>query len=276
MNIYEYRDYKNYLEDYIKNLPYSGRGFKARIAKELRIHTAYVSQVLNKDANFTLEQTIELSSILNLTNNEEEYLLLLVQKQRAGSKNLEQYFNRQIDAFINVQKELKNRLETKDEIDKLDQQTYYSSWHYLAVHALVSTDKFHTPKDIANRLKISTSKAKEIIEFLLKAGIIEKSNNQYEIGSRDIHLSSDSPMISKHHTNWRMKAISSLDAASEIDSEEDESFEDMHYSGIISVTKDDANKIKDILIKSIQKSREIITDSDTDEIFCYTLDMFKI
>ncbi len=274
MNIYDYKSYKTYLNDYIKNLPYSGRGFKAKLAKELRIHTAYVSQVLNKDANFTLEQTIELSSILNFTNNEEEYFLLLVQKERSGSRNLEQYFNKQIDNFIDTQKKLKNRLETKDEIDKLDQQTYYSSWHYLAVHALVSTDKFHTPKDIADRLKISTSKAKEIIEFLLGAGIIEKVNNQYEIGSRDIHLSSDSPMISKHHTNWRMKAISSLDAVAEDDMEE--AFEDMHYSGIISVTEEDANKIKDILVKSIQNSRKIIGDSDTEEIYCYTLDMFKI
>ena len=116
-------------------------------------------------------------------------------------------------------------------------------------------------------------KQREIIEFLLQAGIIEKNNNLYEIGSRDIHLSSDSPMISKHHTNWRMKAISSLDAPSDSD---DGSFEDMHYSGIISVTEKDAKKIKDILIKSIQKSRKIISESDTEEIFCYTLDMFKI
>ncbi len=276
MDIYKYRNYKNYLNDYIKNLPYSGRGYKAKVAKELRIHTAYVSQVLNKDANFTLEQTIELGAILSLTKTEEEYLLLLVQKARAGSKKLESYFDKQITSFVENQKKLKNRLEAKDEIDKLDQQTYYSSWHYLAVHALVSTDKYHTPQAIAERLRISTSKAREIVEFLLSAGIIEKSNNQYEIGSRDIHLSSDSPMISKHHTNWRMKAISSLDAATENEEEDDDSFEDMHYSGIISVTSDDAKKIKDILIKSIQTSRKIIGDSDTDEIFCYTLDMFKI
>ncbi|MAE57479.1 MAG: hypothetical protein CME69_01285 [Halobacteriovorax sp.] len=273
MNIYEYQNYKKYLNDYIKNLPYSGRGQKAKIAKELRIHTAYVSQVLNKDANFTLEQTIELSALLNLTKSEEEYLLLLVQKERAGSKKLENYFLKQINSFVDNQKKLKNRLEAQDEIDKLDQQTYYSSWHYLAVHALISTEKFHTPKAIAERLKISVNKSKEIIEFLLSAGIIEKNNNLYEIGSRDIHLSSDSPMISKHHTNWRMKAISSLDARSDSD---DQSYEDMHYSGIISVTEKDAKKIKDILIKSIQKSRKIISESDTEEIFCYTLDMFKI
>ena len=147
----------------------------------------------------------------------------------------------------------------------------------MAVHALISTEKFNTPKEIADRLKISTSKAREIIEFLIKAAIIIKEGNKYELGSRDIHLSSDSPMISKHHTNWRMKAISSLDAVTEDDSDEaGEGFQDMHYSGIISVTKEDANKIKDILIKSIQSSRKIIGESDTDEIYCYTLDMFKI
>lgn len=273
MNLYDYIDYKKFIRDYIKNLPYSGRGFKAKIANELRIHTAYVSQVLNKTANFTLEQSIDLSDLLNLTNSEKEYFLLLVQKERAGSKNLESYFINQMNAFVDEQRKLKNRLEAKGEINQVDQQIYYSSWHFMAVHALISTKKFHTPQEIAQQLNIPISKARETIEFLLNAAIIVKEGNSFELGSRDIHLSSDSPMISKHHTNWRMKAISSLDASSE---EDNNSFEDMHYSGVISVTEKDAQAIREILIKSIQNSRKVIGQSEPEDVYCYTLDMFKL
>jgi hypothetical protein len=54
--IFDYRDYKDYLQDYIARLPAKGHGFRVEMARALGIHNAYVSQVLNTGAHFSPEQ----------------------------------------------------------------------------------------------------------------------------------------------------------------------------------------------------------------------------
>lgn len=266
-SIYEYSDYKSFLNDYIISRPYRGRGLKAKIAKALRIHTAYVSQVLNNHPHFTLEQAEELTEFLGLTKNESHFFLLLIQKERSGSKRLEKYFLGQIEQFKEEQKKLKARLEVDDEIKAEDRQTYYSSWHYIAIHALLSVKEYQNKEVISQRLSLPLEKVNEVIEFLLEIGLIVKESDGYSFTSKDFHLTSDSPMISKHHTNWRLRSISSLDRKSD---------DDLHYSGVISVKKEDAMAIKNILIKSLQDVRDVIKDSSEQEVYCYTIDMFEV
>ncbi len=266
-SIYDYQNYKLFLSDFIKSRPNKGRGIKAKIAKTLRIHTAYVSQVLHKAAHFTLEQAEELTEFLGLTKNESHFFLLLVQKERAGSHRLINYFNQQIMNFKESQKQLKNRLEIDDEIRPEDQQTYYSSWHYIAIHALISIPDYQKKELIQKRLNIPIERINSVIEFLLKVGLIERKSDGFIMGTKDLHLSGDSPMISKHHANWRLKAINSLDKITE---------DDLHYSGVISVTKKDAKSIQNILINSLKDIRKVIKSSDTEEVYSYTIDLFPI
>jgi uncharacterized protein (TIGR02147 family) len=266
-SIFEYRDYKVYLNDFIVSRPGKGRGIKAKIAKNLRIHTAYVSQVLNKYAHFTLEQSVSLSHFLEHTQNETRFFIYLIQLGRSGSHELRTYFQSEIEKFASDQSKLKNRLETEDEITPIDQQTYYSSWHYTAVHALISVEQFQDREIIRKRLNLSIERINEILEFLLKTGLIDRSGNRFIMGAMDIHLSDEGPMINKHHSNWRLKAIEALDKKTS---------EDLHYSGIISIKREDALTIKNILIKSLQDVRKIINDSDEEEVYVYTMDMFPL
>lgn len=266
-NIYQYKNYKKFLQDYIASRPYAGRGVKSKIAEYLSMHTAYVSQVMRGDAHFTVEQAHKLTSFLELTKNETHYFILLVQKERAGSKDLEKYYLDLMDEFRRSQESLKNRLEVEGEINQEDRQTYYSSWQYIAIHALLSTNQFNSPMAIAQRLALPIEKVNEVIEFLIKTGVVEKMANSYKLNSRDLHLSKESPMISTHHTNWRMQSINSL---SRVDSDE------LHYSGVISVKLEDAKAIQNILVKSLQDVRGVIKDSKPEEIYCYTIDFFKV
>ncbi len=266
-SVFQYRSYKEFLNDFIKAQPYGGRGIRSQFAKALNMHTAYMSQVLGKYAHFTLEQGKRLASHLGLTKNETHFFILLIQYERAGSKELEEYFLELIEEYAETQQSLKNRLEISGEIKPEDQQRYYSSWYYIAVHALLSIPEFRDPKLISQRLELSREKVDEIIEFLLKTGLIIRSNNSYEMGSQDIHLSQDSPMINTHHTNWRLRAMNSLSNSGT---------DDLHYSGVISIRKEDANIVKDILIKTLQDIRKVIKTSSSEEVYCYTLDLFTV
>jgi hypothetical protein len=74
-------------------------------------------------------------------------------------------------------------------------------------------------------------------------------------------------MISKHHTNWRMQAIQSLEREAE---------SELHYSSVITVSEGDAVKIREALVKAIEQVRLIVKPSKDEALYCYNLDLFKV
>ncbi len=76
---------------------------------------------------------------------------------------------------------------------------------------LVTSPAFQTIDRVRERLQISSEKLGQIIDFLMENGLIEKKQNRLIPKNIDVHLERDSPLIAKHHTNWRMQAIRSLD-----------------------------------------------------------------
>ena len=91
---------------------------------------------------------------------------------------------------------------------------------------------------------------------------------RFSIGTARIHLGSDSPMISKFHTNWRMQVISSLD--------KDRTLEDLHYSSAITISEADFKKLKALLIKNIEEFKAMVRGSKEEGAFCFAVDFFRI
>ena len=108
----------------------------------------------------------------------------------------------------------------------------------------------------------------EILEFLVSLGLAIQKGNHYEVGASRVHLGGDSPMISKHHINWRLQAIQSL--------ERENREVDLHYSSVISISKEDTLKIKSLLVDSIEKTKAVIKESKEEELHSFCLDFFKI
>jgi hypothetical protein len=55
-SIFEYRDYKTYLNDTLEKRAreFNERGIRSRLSEAIKCHTAYVSQVLGGNAHFSL------------------------------------------------------------------------------------------------------------------------------------------------------------------------------------------------------------------------------
>jgi hypothetical protein len=132
---------------------------------------------------------------------------------------------------------------------------------------VVSIDDFTSPEDIAKRLKTSNQLASKIVNFLEENDLITKEKDSYRIGKTRIHLKSDSPLVKTHHQNFRNKAIVSL--------EEDNDF-DLHYSAVLTLSKKDAAKIRQLLLKFIADKEEILIPSPDEEIISLNLDLFKL
>src|SRR4051812_16967808 len=93
---FDFDQYKSFISAWIAAQPNNGHGSKASIAREAQCQTAYISQVVLGNANLSLEQAERLSGLFQLTDDETEYFLLLLQKDRAGTERLRRHFSKQL------------------------------------------------------------------------------------------------------------------------------------------------------------------------------------
>jgi uncharacterized protein (TIGR02147 family) len=271
--VFDFKDYKDYIRRWIAAQPNQGHGEKSRIAKHLKCHIAYVSQVLNAQAQLSAEQADALNTLFEHSDEEADFFMLLVQIGRAGTHSLEKFYNRKITEALKQRTLLRNRIADKKAIAPEDQATYYSSWHYAALHMGVLIPGLRTPRALARHFGLSLDKTRRAIEFMISLGLIRESQGTLLPGETRLHLTDDSPMISKHHINWRMQAIQALDQS---DPGALEAQDELHYSSIVSISREDIPRAREILLKAIENVRKLVRDSKDEEVCCYTVDLFGV
>lgn len=144
--------------DKLASVGSNGRDDKAKLAVALNCQPAFVSQVINGNPDFSLEQALRVNSFFQHDGFESQFFMLLVQKMRAGSKELSVFFENQIVKMRKKRYSLAKRLEASNIIDEKVQAQYYSSWHYAAVHILTSIPQFSSAEKIAEGLGLSIEK----------------------------------------------------------------------------------------------------------------------
>ncbi len=264
--VFNFLDYKSFLKAKC-GAEGTRKGVKAAIAKAIRCQPTYVSQVIHDKAHLSLEQSEILNHFFGHSKEEAFYFLLLVQKDRSGTKALESFFQEQIEEVLKKRLVLTKRLGAKDALSDLHQATYYSSWIYSAVHIALTIPYLRSREALANYLKLPLKKITEALDFLVSTGLVENSDQEYKVTNAQIRLGNDSKNILKHHTNWRLQAAESLDR---------EELTDLHYSGVVSISKSDITKIKNILLDAISESQTLIRDSKEEDLCAMAIDFFSL
>jgi uncharacterized protein (TIGR02147 family) len=266
MTFFEYHDYRDLISNLLKER--LGRGAKVKLAQALNCNPGYLSQVLNKSKiHFSPENIIKISSFLKLNPTEEEFLLSLLHLERAGSKDLERYWKIKVSEIRKKHLKIENQVKNiSQDLSEAAKAIYYSHWAYSAVHMVVSIEPFKNTEEISMRLKISNQLTGKVVKFLKENDLITKDGNFYRIGNTRIHLKSDSPLVKTHHQNFRNKAIITL--------EEDNDF-DLHYSAVLTLSKKDAIKIRQLLLKFIADKEDILLPSQNEDIIGLNIDLFR-
>ena len=265
--LFDYHDYKTYLLAYLAHQPGKGRGIRSKMAEELGCRVAYVSQVLNNDAHFSLEQGEALNLFLNHTVDESEFFLLLLQMSRAGSVALRKRLRQQMQRALDKRSVLKERFDIKTTVNIEDQARYYGNWYYAAIHILTTIPEFQSKQAMARELGLPEVKVAEAVDFLVSIGVVKSERGRLVPGISRLFLGNDSPFINKHHINWRLRAIDSLDR---------DRASDLHLSTVVSLSKHDVSVIREILIRGIEDARRVIKASPEEEMHCLSVDLFRV
>ena len=198
---------------------------------------------------------------------ESRFLILLVQQARAGTRDLKDFFQKQIDEQKAQRLLIRERFKTGERLNSEDQMRYYSDWYFAAIHVLVSIPEFQNPEGLSKTLRLPLSTVNESLEFLKDCGLVKIENGRLGVGKSRIHLGSDSPLINKHHLNWRLRGMQSLERRQD---------RDIHYTSVVSLSAKDVERLREMWIEVMEKFNSTVAASPEEECHCLCLDVFRV
>jgi uncharacterized protein (TIGR02147 family) len=263
--VFEFNDYRRYLTTALD--AEGERGRRSRLAEALRCQPAFVSRVLKGDAHFSQEHGMVINAFMEHREEEAEYFMVLLDYERAGSKVLKEFHRRKMDQIRARRQIVSERIGVKKGLSEVDQMTYYSAWYFAAIHILVMVPEFRSSGRLADRLKLPLTLVKDVLDFLVGVGLVAVDEKGYRPGLSRIHLPGDSPVISKHHMNWRLRAMQALEV---------KDLENLHYSGPICISKEVAGQMREMILHLLSDAEPLIREAKEEEVYCLDIDFFKI
>lgn len=267
MEIFDFDDYKRFIAFVISKRPQKGYGENSKIAKALNIHTSLVSQILNGPKDFNYEQACELAHYLSLSELEEDYFLALVQLARAGTPRSRDKAQVHLKQIRKRSEKLKERISTETVLSDSDSATFFSNWYYAAVKLFVSLPEFKSVSEMAQQLRLPINLTNEVLHFLLGNGLLILENGTYKQGHSKIHIGADSPFVTSHHVNWRIKALEAIKNKSE---------DNLVFTMPANLSFSDAKKIRKALVKVIEECANTVDASKAETMFSLNIDWVKI
>lgn len=267
MKIFDFTDYRDFVTKTVRALPKAGRGELLKIASHLGIHTSTLSQVLSGTKQFTLDQACALADYFGLNDLETEYLLKLVELERAGTERLRVTLKKQMSRLLDKSKELSAVVPGKRSLSEEEKAIFYSNWFYPGIWALTSIPGYQTSDAIARYFDLPKLLVNRVILFLVSTGLCAGENGSLRPGTTYVHLESDSPFIARHHASWRQKAMERH--ATLTDSE-------IAYSSPMSLSKEDAQRIRKLIVGWVDQANKIRDPSPCEALYFLNIDWISI
>ncbi|HWU42310.1 MAG TPA: TIGR02147 family protein [Bdellovibrio sp.] len=268
LTIFDFKDYKSFVRHKVDAQSGPRSGQRSALAAAMSCQLAYLSKVLNHStgAELSLEQAEAAAHFFSLNKVELSYFIALVSEARAGTESLKEYWREQAKQIHSESRQLVSRIHFDQPLNESEMAAYYSEWYYSAIHMCVGIRGFQTPEKIAGYFKLDLTTVQKTLNFLLTAKLVKKVQARYELSHRKIHLKKDSPYVGKHHLNWKLQAMNNLGQPHS---------SDLHYTSVVTLSKDDFEKIRLLFFEAIEKARSTVAESEEQILACYALDFFK-
>jgi hypothetical protein len=227
--------------------------------------------VLLSKAQLSPEQAYAIQKGLRHSPEEVAYFLLLVEWDRAGDPELKAYCLSRIESAQEARTDLQKRFKDAGSLTREDQAKYYSSYHYAAIHACISVPELQSAQALERFLKLPPERVTEVLSFLAQAELATEEKGRWSVGHNRLHLGRNSDLIRQHHSNWRIEALKSLDRGRGA-----QGLEDLHYSAAVSVSHEDAARIKELWIKTLEEFGRVVAPSKEETVRALVLDFFAL
>jgi len=267
MNIYEYRDYKAFFTDRLHSMPKKGRGEYRKWALHLGVSTTLISQIFKGDKHLNLEMASDLADLIGLTAQETDYFFLLVELARAGSERLKQKIERRVKESQDRAQKLSERLPQDVQLTEEQKLIFYSSWLYTGSWVSSARPDVQSAEDLARVLNQPRASVQKVLQFLLESGLCVVKGGNLDVGPMRTHIASDSPLVSKHHQNWRLRAMEKMATHEEA--------RDLFYSAPMALNEEVAARVRAELPAFIEKINKWVVPAPSEIVRCLNIDWFE-
>lgn len=268
INLFLFSDYKEYLRERIRRDSEEMRGYKSKLSQAMGAPSSFLSQVLHGPVHLSPDHAFALVEFWEMPESEQEYFLILVQIERAGNKSHRAYLVKKLTRMKQRNESLSNRFRDEYIPPSEFQWKYYTTWYYAAVHLLSGVSGFQNPKKIAERLRLPVKVVQEAVLELERHQLLVPINGGYNPSKWKIHLDKASAASPVNHLIWRQRVIESVLAQRHAES--------LHYTGVHTLSLADYDRIKNLLLDALEKSRSVIHASPEEKLVGLVLDFFEI
>jgi hypothetical protein len=77
--------------------------------------------------------------------------------------------------------------------------------------------EFNSLQLLSDKLKIPPQQLSKVIDFLTNNQLLIIEDKKLKVGPQRTHLENDSPFVTKHHQNWRLKSMTEMANHKDID-----------------------------------------------------------
>lgn len=267
MKVFEFDDYKEFVRQKLRDGPKKAHGQLSRVAEHLGIHTSMVSQVFNGEKHLTFDQACGLCSYFGFTDMESDYFVALVQLERAGTEDSRRKCRREIARLKSQASSLNERLTSDVKLSEADNAIFYSHWFYVATKLLCSVPGYQTPEAIAAELGVPLVQVNRALEFLLAKGLCKDDDGRIRPGPANTHVGADSPMVGRHHQNWRVKGFEKMGVLKP---------EELFLTMPATLAAKDVPLLRQKIVEFIDEFGTALDDSKGEVMYCLNIDWFDV
>lgn len=237
----------------------------ALLAEKVGVHPTFISQVLKGHKDLNSEQWIAVCELVNLTDIEKDYLHLLLLLNRAGTPQARKYYQAKLNEILSRRLQLQERMTEHRQLSDQDRAVFYSSWIYSAMRVYTACGEGQTIEQLSEKFSISKEKTEEIMQFLTVTGLCKFDGGKFSVGDQHLHVPANSPHVIRHHTNWRLRALNSLEKTTP---------EEMNFTAPMSISKKDFQVLREKIVKLVQEVVDVVKTSEPEEVATLTIDLF--
>jgi len=269
MRAYDFDDSIAFLQAKIKASDKNGRGQARKLAEHLGVHTTLISQILRKTKLMSLETAQGLCEYFGLDESETEYFLALVQIDRSGTAKLKKIYQKQAETIREKARRLENRLPRDKVLNESEKAIFYSEWLYSGMRMLTSLPDYQRPDAIAGALGLPLSLVNRVLAFLVDHGLcIEDKNGRFQLGPKRTMLEASSPLVSRHHANWRLRVTEEYPRLTA---------EDFAFTAPLTISEKGFKQARAELANTVEKISALVGENEAPEhLVCFNLDWVKL
>lgn len=245
------------------------RGSVKAISAFIGCHPTYISQVLRGKAHLNHEQAILFCSHERLEEDEAEYFIDLLNRDRAGSKQAKAHFSRIIERKLSERNSVGKRAKLKPVLRETQEVRYFQSWTHHLVHAALQISGLSKPENLGKHLGLSAQQVLNSLQVLKDLNLAAENKNEWVVTEKSLHIAKSSPLNDSFHSNWRLNTSALLMKGLRTS-------EHTHFSSVFSIARSDTELIRETLLNTLQEVRGRMLNSRSERLFTLCLDYYPL